>query len=434
MPPTIRLKSCLGCTKLKRRCDKQLPECQRCINRDVDCEYPQRKRRRREGSSHEIPQIENSDQVDSQLLNLPDLPDLPNELPWDAPNLDDILVPGDEEFLPAGPNPQTHHDGLPDSSITPAQGALIHQTIPFFLRSETWTKQYGSTEPICMTFAELKPLVDAVKQMLHAWATKGHNSFIHPQLYTRGLPTCLQDAFTALCAYEARAPTVSDTILQIAQDRSAGLAAHTMPLAIDRDGIREQLAHVQALFILLFIQLWDGAISPRAHAERLIPTLRLWMTVLWQTVKEYRAHDLALSVDATDGSRCEFSKDFTTQSNLWHLWIVTESIRRTDILVTTVINTYEIMTKGWAECSGTDMFTARAGLWQAESALDWCELVDKKSPLLVPSFEPKQLMEQCNAEECDDFVKLFWGFIVGKERVEWWRKKGPVSTEAIMAA
>lgn len=429
MPPNIRQKACLSCTKLKRQCDKQLPECQRCIDRDVGCEYPERKRRRKDDSDRDrLSQIESWGQVDSQLL------DLPGVVAWDTPDVDGIFGPGGEEILPSILNPQRHHYSLGASNMTHNEGFLLHPTTPFFLRSETWTKRSGSEAPICMTFAELKPLVDAVKQMLHTWIVKGHNSFIHPRLYERSLPTCLQDAFTTLAAYEARTPAVTDTILQIAQDRSAALASRPTPLVMDREDILEELAHVQALFIHEFIQLWDGAIAPRAHAESLIPTLRLWMATLWQTVKEYRAHDLLLSVKATDESCCEFSKDFTTQSNLWHLWILTESIRRTDILVTTVINTYEIMTKGWAECSGTNMLTARAGLWQAESALDWCEFVEHKSPLLVPSFEPKQLMEQFKAEECDDFVKMFWGFIVGKERVEWWGKKKTVSTQAIIAA
>ena len=33
-------KACLPCTRAKRRCDKRLPACQRCVKKDVSCQYP----------------------------------------------------------------------------------------------------------------------------------------------------------------------------------------------------------------------------------------------------------------------------------------------------------------------------------------------------------------------------------------------------------
>ncbi|KAI1458315.1 hypothetical protein F4805DRAFT_145321 [Annulohypoxylon moriforme] len=51
MPATVsRQKACIACADSKRKCDKQLPECQRCmaLDRDVDCLYPEPKRRRRD--------------------------------------------------------------------------------------------------------------------------------------------------------------------------------------------------------------------------------------------------------------------------------------------------------------------------------------------------------------------------------------------------
>lgn len=33
-------KACVPCTRAKRRCDKRLPACQRCVERGVSCQYP----------------------------------------------------------------------------------------------------------------------------------------------------------------------------------------------------------------------------------------------------------------------------------------------------------------------------------------------------------------------------------------------------------
>lgn len=43
MPPSRR-KSCLACVQSKRKCDKGLPKCQRCLAKKTDCEYNSRLR------------------------------------------------------------------------------------------------------------------------------------------------------------------------------------------------------------------------------------------------------------------------------------------------------------------------------------------------------------------------------------------------------
>ena len=116
----------------------------------------------------------------------------------------------------------------------------------------------------------------------------------------------------------------------------------------------------------------------------------------------------------------EFEKEYNTSSELWKLWILTESVRRTHVIIDTIANTYQTMTKGWAECTGAVMFTARHGLWEAESAVKWLELSCAKTPLLVPSLQPGTFISQYAADEVDDFVKMFWTFIVGTDKMKCW--------------
>ena len=47
MSTTVRQKACIACAESKRRCDRQLPTCQRCLDLDGDCTYPQRKKRQK---------------------------------------------------------------------------------------------------------------------------------------------------------------------------------------------------------------------------------------------------------------------------------------------------------------------------------------------------------------------------------------------------
>ena len=98
-------------------------------------------------------------------------------------------------------------------------------------------------------------------------------------------------------------------------------------------------------------------------------------------------------------------------------------VRRTHLVAGTVANMYEIMVKGWVECSGAVMFTARKGLWDADSVMRWYELSCAKSPLLVPALQPGFYISSYAADEFDGFVKLIWTFIVGADKIQCWVDK-----------
>jgi hypothetical protein len=109
---------------------------------------------------------------------------------------------------------------------------------------------------------------------------------------------------------------------------------------------------------------------------------------------------------------------------LWKQWILTESVRRTHILADSLANLYQTMSKGWVECNGAVMLTARSGLWEADSSIKWLELTCAKSPLLVPCLQPELLMSQYAADEVDDLVKVFWKILVGVDKIQSWIDRG----------
>ncbi|KAK6072590.1 aldo keto reductase [Seiridium cupressi] len=53
----------------------------------------------------------------------------------------------------------------------------------------------------CTADLELEPFIRAVEEMLQYWVRNGYHSFIDYPLHEKGMPTCLQDAFTTLATY-----------------------------------------------------------------------------------------------------------------------------------------------------------------------------------------------------------------------------------------
>ena len=425
MAPTPRQKACLACAESKRRCDKQVPECQRCLDRDVGCFYPQPKRGRRDAivlddQTEDLFAIENYADPNALMSNL-DFGELgvigAADLDFSLP---DVMIP----YI------DTQSKSVADLS---AQGSALESgngsstPCPWFLQDETWVMQemqHSKEEPACVTSAEVESFIRGVDGMLQSWVRNGHNSFIHRRLYDKGMPPSLQDAFTTLAAYTARTPAVKEIILQIAEERSTALAHQSTPIAGGAQGILAHLGRVQALFIFVFVRLFDGSVRLRASAEQQLPTLRLWVNWMWEAVKRYRGEDGFLGRRPIQWNVGDFESEYDACQEQWRLWILTESVRRTHITVDTVAKVYQTMAKGHADCAGAVMFTARRGLWEAESAVEWFDLSCAKCPLLVPSLQPRSCITQYAAGEIDDFVKMYWTFIIGTDKIRYWIDHG----------
>lgn len=337
-----------------------------------------------------------------------------------APDLDiglsDVMVP----YIPPLSADVVN---LPVQEVLYESGSVCSTHCPWFLRDETWVVQHGHDESICVEAMDLRSLIRAVEDMLLCWAMGGHNSFIHRRLYEKGMPKCVQDAFTTLASYAGRTPAVTETILQIADERSSELERQPEPAKSGPDGIREHLARVHALFVYEFIRLFDGSVRLRASAEQQIPTLRRWVVQMCEAAKQCRAKD-ELDHRPQYWTASVSEREYQTSADMWRLWILTESVRRTQLVIDTIANTYETMSKGWAQCTGAVMFTARRGLWEADSAVKWFDMCCEKPPLLVPPLRPGSLISQYPADEFDDFATLMWRFIVGPDRIQSWIDKG----------
>ncbi|KAI0438302.1 hypothetical protein F4803DRAFT_535495 [Xylaria telfairii] len=444
-----RQKACIPCAESKRRCDKEVPECRRCIEKDLDCVYPQPKKRRRDfGTARETQPVQNllvtsiDERVQAGDLILPEYPNtIPNAMGgdnldfghWDLMGVDDLetsYLDGTMiSYIPTSAAFAT--SSYPDQVLGLENNANSHSKpcAPFFLRDETFAIQHKQEDPACVTTVEMEPFVGEVEKMLQSWVTNGCNSFIHRRLYDKGMPTCVQDAFTTFAAYTNRTPATKEIILQIADDRASALVEHAvLPVANGVQEIWAHLARVHALFVYVFIRVFDGSVRMRASAEHQLPTLRSWVAQMWETVKRHRWDDYPSVKDGRRpllGNSVDFHSDYDTATEIWQLWILTESVRRSHLIIETVLNTFRIMTVGWAECEGYVHCTVRRGLWDAESAMKWFDLCrgNAKSPLMAPSLTPGPLMSQYPAGEFDDFAKLCWSFVVGADKIRCWVDK-----------
>lgn len=414
MPPSHGRKACVACAECKRKCGKELPSCNRCLDRGVHCIYPLPVRRQQKRIGTAISQF-------AALQHLSDATVLANSVNFGSwSSVQDIAS---DNGISASVVPYLPTNGLFDDDFVATATALDQSHVPslpspWFLQDETWNLESSSHTPACVTIIQLEPFIDAVGEMLRCWVTSGHNSFIHWRLYRLGMPTCLQDAFTTFATYTGRSVRTRETILQIVENRLFALTNQTPSAFRGSEAIRDQLARVQAMFVYEFIGLFDGSVRLRSAAQQRLPTLRRWTTRMWEVTKMFQL--TKEGEPEPHWAASELDRDYHASSASWELWLLTESVRRTHLVVDTVANIYEIMAKGYADCTGAAMFTGRRGLWEAESAKTWFKLCDKQSPLLVSALQPDSLISKYAATEFDSFAILYWTFIVGPDKIQWW--------------
>lgn len=90
-------------------------------------------------------------------------------------------------------------------------------------------------------------------------------------------------------------------------------------------GMLAHLARVQALFVYEFIRLFDGSVRLRASAEQQLPTLRRWVTLMWEAAKAYRGEDVFGRHRPLQCTANELDRGYGASSELWKLWILTKA-------------------------------------------------------------------------------------------------------------
>lgn len=377
-------KACLPCATAKRKCNKGLPVCHRCIKNQIDCQYPSTRRyvrnvktqRMSDEASHPIPSSSSFQADDSEAsVEVQD---------------EQIVRFIDHETLqdqrqtsrsPTHSNVLSRSDGAPNAD----SAVVIEPNDPhWFLGPGAWlidtaTAAHGTNWVRAST---LKHWIESVSAWFRLWIDTGHNPFIHRYLYfDTGLPPSLQDAWMILAAYHTRTKDNEDTTLSIIEAKAQNIilerlltdeSSSIMP-ALD---VHTRLAHVQSLFIFQLVRLFDGDIRQRAMAEKEIPTLNTWCDQLWYSAK-------ADAESSLEGGLSDNVCESCPMDSVWKKWILSESVRRVWLLVNFMHGAYLTLRDGRADCPGAPRFTARRGMWDAASSEDWAAVMHSEGPLFT---------------------------------------------------
>lgn len=280
--------------------------------------------------------------------------------------------------------------------------------------------------------------MDKVRGWLTQWTGGGRTPFIHANLYKAVLPEVVQDAFTAVTAYQSKTEATQRMVLYIVEQRADRLLEQQS--FYDGDAaliILDTLAHLartQSLLIYSTICLLDGDIRARCHAESYIETLTTWAKQLWESVglgiaSQSSVKDSELHSNSDNPLMPCLHYDGTIPS-LWQAWLFSESIRRTYITATLVTAAYLTLKQGWAPCPGGITFTAGKGLWEANSPYSWWRQI-KNSPVgPLQCVRAHEVFTTNVPSDVDEFTHAVLTVSYGLEQFTQWQEKASLQSVA----
>lgn len=421
-------KACESCAKSKRKCGKERPRCHRCSSRDQPCEYPPAR--------------------PSSFVLLADESETPQSCAtsvetksaagaWSPSMLFDPLTDFDVP-LPSGEIDLQLSRPL---FITPAK----HLTCDWFMSPSTWKcpevlsqRQEPGRPPQPMPpygNRVLKRYLKDMERQLGGWVSTGGTTFIHKQLYTLRRPRCILDAQTALALYLSRTDENEEMVFRALDDRAEQLLLEEEKHRTSSShNTFDHLARVQSLLTYQVMGLLDGDIHQRATAEERMKTLMDWVNQMVESVRVAStfvpaSHDgdhsvvakgLGLNIKGIIPDQQALLNSVTQEEVIWHIWICTESLRRTWIAVQGLNATYHALKKGWALCPGSMKLTAGKGVWDASSSFTWAQVIRATNVWFMECVDTEILFTHATPDQVDDFTKSCMEISFGMERMERW--------------
>jgi hypothetical protein len=310
---------------------------------------------------------------------LDELMDDPNTLPWTGqlqPQLDAASI-----SIFSG---SSDSDVQPTASTGPGSQALV----------ET---------PPCgyLPYEEIHAALLRFKTWPEKWVKEGKAPFIHPRIYTTGMPRPLQDAYAACAIYSTKTEQNEFVAFTVIESKANELLhSPDQPSWTTMD----LLAAVQAMLIFQFIRLLDGDIRQRASAENAEPVLQTW-------TEQLSAKTLEEQMYTTD----------TAPS--WRSWIFGESVRRTITMSFYLGGAYSLAKHGFCtlgEYVTANSFTAQRRLWEARSPLEWERVKKTHNSHWVSKMDFDRIIRESTYEELDDFGMVLLTTYKGQDVVDHW--------------
>jgi hypothetical protein len=346
----------------------ELPRCKRCEKKNIECSYSNNKVT---VADNVIPELDFS-----WLDKLLDDPNMP---PWSGQ-----LQPQLDTALDGAYSGGSHLDPLVMTSPEP------------------WDSTITESSPCTHTpHAEIHSALHHFQTWPDKWIKEGKAPFIHPQLYTAGMPRPLQDAYAACAVYATKTKQNENIAFTVIESKANELLHSSKQ---PDWSLLELLAAVQALLIFQFIRLLDGNIRQRASAETAEPILRSW-------TKQLKAKSTVEQAYTTD----------TAPS--WYSWVFGESIRRTTTMGVFLEGAYSLEKQGFCTLGRqvtANSFTAQRRLWESQGPLEWERVRKTYDSFWVSLMDFDRVIRDCRSEELDDFGMVLLICYKGQDVVDHW--------------
>lgn len=272
-PPHRR--SCFNCVKSKRKCDLATPRCQRCLTRDLHCDYG--KAEDGTGTSNQSHHALGESRSAGIPLDSVDIdPQLSLDIGSGTPVVgqndfltEEAIIAMQMNFNPPlqVPTPTTRPSSWSPLAIEDeiSEDTDIEDRIVFLPEDDYITCGDSHMDRVRFGIGQLKTYTDL-------FCRTAHTAFIHKQLYAEDTPSVIQDALSVCALYAAKNKQNERFVWRFITQKAHELANRTMPFHSPMD----LLASTQALMIYQIIRLFDGDIRQRADAEACDPILNSW--------------------------------------------------------------------------------------------------------------------------------------------------------------
>ena len=314
-------RSCSGCVKAKRRCDRRIPQCTRCIEKAALCVYENPPLRQSRADL-----VPSSTGAGSLMLGR-------SHNSEDSTNYPSTLVAVDES--------------AESQSVLPVHSNRLDLGYELSLPEIKWR---NSKVTICC-------LASRLQEFPTAFINKGRTPFIHHQLYSKHSPHQIQEAFYVCEIVSHNGGHDPETQLSILEPK-----LEELKLENDRTAsFDDLLASVQALMLYLVICLFNNSPDLRRCGEQYCHLLDVWTRNLRDQAPAELSHSLSP----------------------WQAWYFAESVRRSILVSHMIRAVYATIKQGYhihtlyVEALPFDPQTL---LWDAQSASDWTTCTSSTHP------------------------------------------------------
>lgn len=178
----------------------------------------------------------------------------------------------------------------------------------------------------------------------------------------------------------------------------------------------ECLAHTQSIILYQIIRVFDGDITSRASADRLLPMLE-------ESAIRLLAH---VNFDTDMASVADMDLyPIAPVEEFWTNWVFQESCRRTLLFAFFFAQTYRLISgqKG-LYCDGRlglcHSWTLSAQLWRAKTPIEFAKACRDRKYFVVTDAQFKPVLEQAQADDVDSFGRILISCLLGIKEAEGW--------------